>query len=73
MGETGSELVNRSVRIFWDGVTLGGEPQKVGNEASAFAMKISLLRAQRNQVSVRVYMVDHRDACCAYHPVNFRL
>ena len=28
VGETGSELVNRSVRMFWDGVTLGGEPQK---------------------------------------------
>lgn len=52
VGESGSELVNRSVRIFWDGVTLGGEPQKVGNEASAFALKISLLRAQRNQVSL---------------------
>jgi flagellar protein FlaJ len=52
VGETGSELVNRSVRIFWDGVTLGGEPQKVGNEASTFAMKISLLRAQRAQVSM---------------------
>jgi flagellar protein FlaJ len=50
--ETGSELVNRSVRIFWDGVTLGGEPQKVGNEASTYAMKISLLRAQRNQISL---------------------
>jgi flagellar protein FlaJ len=48
--ETGSELVNRSVRNFFDGVTLGGEPQKVGNEASAFAMKISLLRAQRSQI-----------------------
>jgi len=52
VGETGSELVNRSVRIFWDGVTLGGEPQRVGNEASAFALKISLLRAQRSQVSI---------------------
>ena len=52
VGETGSELVNRSVRVFWDGVTLGGEPQKVANEASAFAMKISLLRAQRNQISL---------------------
>jgi len=49
--ETGSELVNRSVRTFWDGITLGGEPQDVGNESSAFAMKISLLRAQRAQVS----------------------
>ncbi len=47
VGETGSEQVSRSVRIFWDGVTLGGEPEKVGNEASTFAMKIAHLRAQR--------------------------
>jgi len=47
VGETGSEHVSRSVRIFWDGVTLGGEPERVGNEASAFAMKITHLRAQR--------------------------
>jgi flagellar protein FlaJ len=52
VGETGSELVNRSVRIFWDGVTFGGEPQRVSNEASAFALKISLLRSQRSQVAI---------------------
>jgi flagellar protein FlaJ len=52
VGETGSELVNRSVRIFWDGVSFGGEPQRVSNSASEFAMKISLLRAQRNQVAL---------------------
>lgn len=52
VSESGSELVNRSVRIFWDGVTLGGEPQKMGNEASAYAMKISLLRAERLQISL---------------------
>jgi archaellum biogenesis protein FlaJ (TadC family) len=49
--ETGSELINRSVTTFWDGITLGGEPQDVGNEASAFALKISLLRAQRSQIA----------------------
>jgi flagellar protein FlaJ len=49
--ETGSELVNRSVRTFWDGLTLGGEAQAVGNESSAFALKISLLRAQRSQIA----------------------
>jgi flagellar protein FlaJ len=49
--ETGSELINRSVTTFWDGVTLGGEPQDVGNEASAFSMKISLLRGQRSQIA----------------------
>ncbi len=51
VGETGSEQVNRSVRIFWDGVNLGGEPERVGNDASAFAMQISLLRAQRSIIN----------------------
>ncbi len=51
VGETGSELINRSVTTFWDGISLGGEPQEVGNEASAFALKVSLLRAQRSQIS----------------------
>lgn len=51
VSETGSEQVNRSVRIFWDGVNLGGEPERVGNDASAFAMQISLLRAQRSIIT----------------------
>ena len=51
VGETGSEQVNRSVRIFWDGISLGGDPQKVGNEASSFAMKVAFLRAQRSQIA----------------------
>lgn len=51
VGETGSEQVSRSIRIFWDGINLGGEPQKVGNEASSFAMNISFLRAQRSQIA----------------------
>jgi flagellar protein FlaJ len=51
VGETGSEQVNRAVRIFWDAVNIGGEPQRVGNVSSAFAMKISLLRAKRGMIS----------------------
>ena len=50
VGETGSEQVNRSVRIFWDAVTIGGEPERVGNEASDFAMKVALLRAKRGMI-----------------------
>jgi len=50
VGETGSEQVNRSVRTFLDGVSLGGEPELVGNSASGFAMKISLLRAKRKLI-----------------------
>jgi flagellar protein FlaJ len=51
VGETGSELINRTVRVFWDGVSLGGEPQRVGNEASTFANKIALLRAHRKLIA----------------------
>ncbi|MDD5189763.1 MAG: hypothetical protein PHE50_01830 [Dehalococcoidales bacterium] len=51
VSEAGSEQVKRSVRIFWDGVTLGGEPERVGNEASAFAMQIAHLREQRKLIS----------------------
>ncbi len=52
IGESGSELINRSVTTFWDGISLGGEPQEVGNQASSFALKVSLLRAQRSQIAV---------------------
>jgi len=51
VAETGSELVDRTVRIFWDGVSKGGDPEEVGNRASFFAMKIALLRAKRRMVS----------------------
>jgi flagellar protein FlaJ len=51
VGETGSEQVSRSVRIFWDGVAFGGDPQRVGNDASNFAMKIALLRTQRGLIA----------------------
>jgi len=51
IAETGSEHINRSVRMFWDGVSLGGDPQEVGNRSSLFAMKIALLRARRRMVS----------------------
>jgi flagellar protein FlaJ len=49
--ESGSEQVNRSVRIFWDGIAVGGDPNAVGNQSSMFAMKISLLRGKRKAVS----------------------
>jgi archaeal flagellar protein FlaJ len=51
VGETGSELIKRTVRIFWDGISLGGDPQRVGNEASTFANKIALLRAHRKLIA----------------------
>lgn len=50
VGETGSEQINRCVRIFQDAVSIGGEPGRVGKEASDFAMQISLLRSKRKIV-----------------------
>ncbi len=50
-GESGSELVTRSVRIFWDGIRLGGEPGHVGKLAAEFSQKVSLLRSTRALVA----------------------
>ncbi len=49
--ESGSELVSRSVRIFWDGLRLGGDAERISFLASMLAMKVSLLRASRKLVS----------------------
>lgn len=51
MAETGSELVHRVVRAFWDSIDLGGDPEKVGRFAADMALKVSLLRAKRKLVS----------------------
>jgi flagellar protein FlaJ len=50
-GESGSELLTRCVRIFWDGVRAGGDTEQVSTLASDFALKIWLLRADRKLVS----------------------
>jgi flagellar protein FlaJ len=50
-GESGSELVTRAVRIFWDGLRLGGDAERISYLASMLAMKVSLMRASRKLVS----------------------
>jgi len=50
-GETGSELVTRCVRIFSDGIKVGGDPAAVGDLASSFGQKVTLLRASRSMVA----------------------
>ncbi len=62
VSETGSEQVNRSVRIFWDGVAVGGDPGQVGNQASMFALKVAILRNKRKMVSSGFYFL-----CIAMH------
>ncbi len=49
--ETGSELANRSVGMFYDAIEVGGAAGQAGQHASAFADKIALLRARRRTVS----------------------
>jgi flagellar protein FlaJ len=51
IGETGSELINRSSRIFNDAVELGGDPAEIGNIVSASSLAIVLLRMKRQLVS----------------------
>ncbi len=50
-GETGSELVSRSVRTFFDGLRLGGDASRVGTLSSTFAQKVALQRSTRKMVS----------------------
>jgi flagellar protein FlaJ len=50
-GESGSELVTRCVRIFSEGIRLGGDPKIVGNQAAAFALKVSQMRQTRSMIA----------------------
>jgi flagellar protein FlaJ len=49
--ECGSELIERSKAIFWDALTIGGEPGQTGRNAAFFAGKLALLRAKRALVA----------------------
>jgi len=49
--ETGSELANRSVGMFYDAVDLGGAPDQAGYQTSLFANRIAMLRARRKTVT----------------------
>jgi len=51
VSETGSELISRGVRVFLDGVSLGGEAEEVGSRAALLTMKVNSLRAKRRLVS----------------------
>ncbi len=49
--DSGSEIVDRSVKIFTDAVAAGGEPGEIGEKASFFAQRIVLLREKRALVA----------------------
>jgi len=49
--ETGSELANRSVGMFYDAIEVGGSAGTAGQQAAFFASKIAQLRARRRTVT----------------------
>ncbi len=49
--ETGSELANRSVGMFYDAIEVGGSAGQAGQHAAAFANRIAQLRAKRRTIS----------------------
>ena len=49
--ETGSELVERTVGMFWDALSLGADAGKAGEASSVFAARIAHLRATRTMVA----------------------
>ncbi len=49
--EAGSELVERTVQMFWDPIRVGGSPGAVGEAAAFYSSKIAFLRANRNMVA----------------------
>ncbi|MFQ5472089.1 MAG: hypothetical protein ACE5FA_04290 [Dehalococcoidia bacterium] len=51
MTDTGSELIHRVVRGFWDGNDLGGDPEKIGAYSADMALRVWLLRAKKKLVS----------------------
>jgi flagellar protein FlaJ len=49
--ETGSEMANRSVGMFYDAIEVGGSAGQAGQHAAAFASRVALLRARRRTIS----------------------
>jgi flagellar protein FlaJ len=49
--ETGSELANRSVGMFYDAIEVGGSAGQAGQHAAAYSSRIALLRAKRRTIS----------------------
>ena len=49
--EIGSELIERTVSMFWDSINVGGEPGVVGNASAYYSSKIAFLRATRTLVA----------------------
>ncbi|MBI2964872.1 MAG: archaellar assembly protein FlaJ [Chloroflexi bacterium] len=51
VSDSGSEVIDRTVKIFYDSVAAGGEPGQVGRTASFYASRIAYLREKRALVA----------------------
>lgn len=49
--ETGSEMIDRTVRIFWDAIRVGGDADQVGQNTAFFASTVTALRMKRALVA----------------------
>lgn len=49
--ETGSKLAKQATDIFYEAVSLGGDPEQAGLLASDFAFRTSMLRARRQGIA----------------------
>ena len=49
--ESGSELTNRSVGMFYDAIEVGGSAGQASQHAAAYATKVAQLRAKRRTIS----------------------
>ena len=49
--ETGSELIDRTVQIFYKSISMGGEPGRVASASAFYASQIAFLRAKRTMVA----------------------
>ena len=50
--ETGSELVNRTVGMFYDAIAMGGDAEQAGHNAFLFSSKVATLRAKRRTIAI---------------------
>ena len=51
IAETGSDMIHRVVRAFWDASDRGGETERIGRLCGDMALRVYLLRAKRQLVS----------------------
>jgi flagellar protein FlaJ len=49
--ETGSELIERTIQMFYKSIAMGGEPGQIASDSAFYSSQIAFLRAKRNMVA----------------------